>query len=89
MSKEYPNICLVCRKKIKFDERGDDNIGLAPVFAGGDICIIFGYGSRFDEEIDYLDDMRIQAVICDDCFEETKDLTRKVVVCSSDKWEII
>ena len=62
--------CLICQKELAGEE----------FFAGGDILISFGYGSRHDQlgvkSVEAVNDMErmlqcdeIRAVICDDCFE--------------------
>lgn len=94
MCKNYPNQCLVCQKDVSLKvaiNDGNDEHCLAPNIEGGDITIVFHYGSKFDmvENCSLGRDVKIQAVICDQCFEERQCLTRKVETIESRKWEVV
>ena len=65
--------CLICKNELKADPNGD-------YFAGGNILMSFGYGSKHDQlgvaqpphsDLDkLLACNQIRARICDNCFDE-------------------
>lgn len=93
MSKNYPVTCIVCCKMVRLidDHDGEDDRCLAPNIEGGDINIVFHYGSKFDmvENLSVGMDVKVQAVICDKCFATRQHLTRKVNTIESRRWEVI
>jgi hypothetical protein len=83
--------CICCEKEIAFDNLGDDETGTLPSLAGGTMNIHFGWFSKFDHLPQYLDtyaDLKIQAAICDQCFEKKQHITRKVEVIESTKYKV-
>lgn len=69
---QWEPICLICEKKIKIVEAGDDDAAKLPLISGGHIQLTFGYGSRFDASDQY------QSAICDQCFAQKIALMNSV-----------
>jgi hypothetical protein len=85
INKKWKWICICCEKEIPIytdGYAGNDEEGVLPNLEGGTIEIHFGFGSKFDQLEDMLSrqDYRIQGSICDSCFQEKQNLTRKVEV---------
>lgn len=89
-NKKWKWICICCEKEIPFDPHGpgNDDEGLLPNLYGGTVEIHFGYGSKFDQLEDMMShrDIRIQSSICDECFTNKQNLTRRVEVRKNIKY---
>ncbi len=87
MKMDYPSKCLVCQEEVECLYEGDDDHGCAPNIVGGHIEIRFGYGSQFDSLPESIDGglqkvkkILYQAIICDECFKDSKYIIRKIEV---------
>lgn len=67
MSKDMKFSCIVCGKKIKFDEK------LKTVIGAVDLIAYAHSGSKHDFTNESYSAKQIHFCICDDCFEKAKD----------------
>ena len=83
-------ICLVCEKPMDVDpgSTGSTKPACWPSVGGGTINISFGWFSRFDDMNGIAGRcVTHQAIICDDCYEKKRHLTRPVVTCDTTEWK--
>lgn len=83
-------ICLICEEPVDVDPQATGSLKTAcwPCIGGGTVSIDFGWFSRFDD-MNGIAGRRVthQAVICDDCYEKKRRLTRPVTSRSSTEWK--
>ncbi len=82
-------ICLICEEPVDIDpgSMGSMKPACWPSVAGGMVSIHFGWFSRFDD-MNGIGGRGVthQAVICDDCYEEKRRLTRPVAPHDVTEW---
>lgn len=83
-------ICIICEQEVEIIREGKLHPACWPNINGGTIRLDFGYGSRFDQ-CDGMSGSKTeyQGCICDDCFEQKKDLCRQVEITTETKWKLI
>lgn len=83
-------VCLICEEPVEVDPGATGSLKPAcwPCVGGGTVNISFGWFSRFDDMNGIAGRcVAHQAVICDDCYERKRRLTRPVVSRDTTEWE--
>jgi len=79
-STNFKWICIVCEQEMQILDEGSLEEGYLPNFEGGNVSVIFGFGSDYDMMPGVPSSMNAeyQMCICDACFTQKKHLARLV-----------